>query len=150
MSFKNTKNYKNVYLVSVPEPTIVKDIISGSVNEASGSDKSIWVYDRNTGELLASTMVDRDTRNWSVAIDPNHSDESLLVVCRDEGGEYNADIYDRVSLCSREEEVEGISSVLNWGEKDLARCTAVPKKASDYYQGNVKNYKGSISTSMMV
>ena len=145
MSFKNTKHLQNIYLASVPEPKIVSDIISGSVNEASNSDKSIWVYDRITGELLASTMVDRDTRNWSIAIDPERPNESLLVVCRDEGGEYNADVFDRVSLCSREVEVSGISNVLDWGAKDLARGISYPINTIKHYKGESKDYKGNIA-----
>ena len=145
MSFKNTKHLQNIYLASVPEPKITSDIISGSVNEASNSDKSIWVYDRSTGELLASTMVDRDTRSWSIAIAPERPNESLLVVCRDEGGEYNADVFDRVSLCSREVEVSGISNVLNWGAKDLARGISYPLNTVKYYKGESKDYKGNIA-----
>jgi hypothetical protein len=78
---------------------IEKVKLSGTVNSENSADKVILVYDRITAGLIGSVNADRITGHWEIIV-PYRSDETLTVICRDEGGDFNADIYDRLSLCS--------------------------------------------------
>ena len=141
----NNRYNQTLYMIDVPEPVIAKNTISGSVNEITESDKSVWLYDRTTGELLASTMIDKQTRTWTIGVDENHTPESLFVVCLDEGGEYNGDIYDRVSLCSREVAISGISNAINWAETILAKEVIIPNSIINYLDVNLQELKGNVA-----
>lgn len=77
----------------------LKKSISGVASSTDETDKIVLVYDRVTADLIGSTMVDRINDEWNVFL-PFRPDESLTILCRDEGGTFNADVYDRVSLCS--------------------------------------------------
>ena len=75
-----------------------KQVLSGTVLSDSASIKIIFIMDRNNLSLLA-TCVANANGNWEIAC-PLREDEKLMAICRDEGEEFNADIYDRVSLCT--------------------------------------------------
>lgn len=142
--FTNTRILK-VYSTDIPDPIISKNRISGTINEANNSDKSIWVYDRNSGELLAHTMVDRETRKWEVCLDEGHNDESLFIVCRDEGGDYNGDMFDYVSLCTTEyEPIPSSISMTEFPERRLVREIVFPSTTMQYYKCTVPELKGDI------
>lgn len=146
MSFDSLFIKRSLYLCDVGEPILYANSISGSINEVSNSDKSIWLYDRATGDLLSNCILDRNTRNWKIYTDKNHDPESMFVVCRDEGGEYNGDIYDRVSLCTTEYTLpEGISSTLYWPMEHLIYTEAYPRYLHEYYNVEVPNLKGDIT-----
>jgi hypothetical protein len=76
----------------------IKRKISGTVNSEGTSRKSIAVFDRRTRNQLGSALAE-DTGYWEIYL-PIREDENLFIVCFDEGFNFNADIYDRVSLCS--------------------------------------------------
>ena len=133
MSFDSLFIKRSLYLCDVGEPILYANSISGSINEVSDSDKSIWLYDRATGDLLSNCILDRNTRNWKIYTDKNHDPESMFIICRDEGGEYNGDIYDRVSLCTSEYTLpEGISSTLYWPIEHLIYTEAYPRYLHEY------------------
>lgn len=146
MSFDSLFIKRSLYLCDVGEPILYANSISGSINEVTNSDKSIWLYDRNTGDLLSSTILDRSTRNWKIQTDKNHDPESMFIICRDEGGEYNGDIYDRVSLCTTEYSLpEGISSTIYWPKEHIIYTEAYPRHLHEYYNVDVPNLKGEIT-----
>lgn len=146
MSFDSLFIKRSLYLCDVGEPILYANSISGSINEVSDSDKSIWLYDRATGDLLSNCILDRNTRNWKIYTDKNHDPESMFIICRDEGGEYNGDIYDRVSLCTTEYTLpEGISSTLYWPMEHLIYTEAYPRYLHEYYNVEVPNLKGDIT-----
>lgn len=142
MSFKRILKS---YLSDVPEPVVIKNKVSGTINEADTEDKTIWAYDRNTGELLGSTIVDRDTRTWALYLDPEHNDESITLICRDEGGNYNGDIFDRVSLCATEYPYpSGIMGKLMYPETNLADSFVATGYFNKYCTVTVPELKGDV------
>ena len=72
--------------------------VSGTVEE-SGSPvaRTVRVYDRSTGELIDETTSDSGDGSWSIAVGDT---SPVYVVCLDDdsGTQYNAQIYDRVSV----------------------------------------------------
>ena len=136
---------RGVYTLDVGQPVNHKATISGTINEVSNSDKSILVYDRDSGHLIASTMVDRTTRTWEVGVDPGQSDGSMFIVCRDESEEFNGDIYDRVSLCTKEYAVPaGVLNTTYWPSYDLIHTAITPLGTHDTYNIELQELKGDI------
>lgn len=136
---------RGVYTLDVGQPVNHKATISGTINEVSNSDKSILVYDRASGHLIASTMVDRTTRTWEVGVDPKQSDGSMFIVCRDESEEFNGDIYDRVSLCTKEYAVPaGALNATYWPSYDLIHTAITPLGTHDIYNIELQELKGDI------
>lgn len=132
-------------LTDVPEPVILKNKISGTVNEASNSDKTVWAYDRLNGELLGATIVNRDTRQWELYTDPNHTDESITLICRDEGGDYNGDIYDRVSLCNVEyAHSPAIMGLVTYPSRNICSYSIRPNLYNTFCTYEVPELKGDI------
>lgn len=78
---------------------IEKRLQSGSVSADDSEVKSIFILDRVKMNLIASTIADTGTGNWKCNV-PYREDESLISMCRDEGGSFNIDVYDKTSLCS--------------------------------------------------
>lgn len=76
-----------------------KDKLSGTITSADSTPKTVICYDRRDGAFIASTMKDAGNNTFELHL-PFREDGSLTVLCRDEGGSYNADIYDRLSLCT--------------------------------------------------
>lgn len=137
---------RNQYICDMPEPTASKNKLSGTINEADTGDRSIWAYDRNDGELLGSTLIDRTTRQWELYIDPAHSDESITLICRDESGKYNGDIFDRVSLCRTEYPYPaGLMSMLSYPEDTLLSVHASPDYFNKFCTIEVPELKGNIA-----
>lgn len=91
--------------------------ISGTVTSANSADKTVLVFKRSTAVLLGSAMVDRDTGYWEIFAETT-PDEDLMVLCRDEGGDFNADIYDRVSLCTVESEHDVLYDTLIYDDSE--------------------------------
>lgn len=89
------------YLSGQYSPTPVKIRISGTVTSGNTDDKFVLLYDRVTGSLLGTCLVDKTTGTWEIYSEYK-ADQTLTVICRDEGTDYNADIYDRVSLCTKD------------------------------------------------
>jgi len=136
---------RGIYTSDVGQPINLKATISGTINEVSNSDKSILVYDRASGHLIASTMVDRTTRTWEVGVDPRQSDGSMFIVCRDEGEEFNGDIYDRVSLCTKEYAVPaGALNAAYWPSYDFIHTAITPLGTHDTYNVELQELKGNI------
>lgn len=136
---------RGIYTSDVGQPVNHKATISGTINEVSNSDKSILVYDRASGHLIASTMVDRTTRTWEVGVDPGQSDGSMFIVCRDESEEFNGDIYDRVSLCTKEYAVPaGVLNTTYWPSYDLIHTAITPLGTHDTYNIELQELKGDI------
>lgn len=81
------------------ENELSKQVQSGSVSSANTETKIVFVLDRNNMDLLACCNVDKITGDWITFV-PFREDEKLLSICRDEGNTFNADIYDRTSLCT--------------------------------------------------
>ena len=84
---------------SCPFPTLT---VSGTVEE-SGSPvaRTVRVYNRSDGDLLGSATSDAGDGSWSVeSAYPVGSSSTVYVVCLDDdsGTQYNAQIYDRVSV----------------------------------------------------
>jgi len=77
----------------------IKMRMSGTVTSGNSAAKTILAYYRVTGELLGVTVADISTGDWLLDV-PYCPDESITLICRDEGGDFNADIYDRISLCN--------------------------------------------------
>lgn len=75
-----------------------KQVLSGIVSSDSVSIKIIFIIDRDNMNLLATCVADTNG-DWLLSC-PLREDEKLMAICRDEGDEFNADIYDRVSLCT--------------------------------------------------
>ena len=137
---------RNQYICDMPEPTASKNKLSGTINEADTGDRSIWAYDRNDGELLGSTLIDRTTRQWELYIDLAHSDESITLICRDESGKYNGDIFDRVSLCRTEYPYPaGLMSMLSYPEDTLLSVHASPDYFNKFCTIEVPELKGNIA-----
>lgn len=136
---------RGIYTSDVGQPVNHKATISGTINEVSNSDKSILVYDRASGHLIASTMVDRTTRTWEVGVDPGQSDGSMFIVCRDESEEFNGDIYDRVSLCTKEYAVPaGVLNTTYWPSYDFIHTAITPLGTHDTYNIELQELKGDI------
>lgn len=143
--FTNPRILKT-YINDMPDPVVAKNKISGTVNEANNADKSIWVYARDSGELLAHTMVDRETRKWEVYLDTAHNDESLFIICRDEGGDFNGDIFDYVSLCTVEYEPNSnMASLTEFPEETFVKEPVFPSTTMQYYKCTVPELKGDIT-----
>jgi len=73
-------------------------VFSGTVEESdSPVARTVRVYDRSTGELLGETTSDSGDGSWSIAVGDT---SPVYVVCLDDdsGTQYNAQIYDRVSV----------------------------------------------------
>lgn len=77
---------------------IAKQLLSGTVLSDSTAIKIIFIIDRNNMTPLASCVAETNG-DWTVSC-PLREDEKLIAICRDEGEEFNADIYDRISLCT--------------------------------------------------
>lgn len=75
-----------------------KQVLSGIVSSNSTSIKIIFIIDRNNMTLLATCVADT-SGDWILSC-PLREDEKIMAICRDEGEEFNADVYDRVSLCT--------------------------------------------------
>lgn len=137
---------RGIYTTDIGKPILNKTTISGTVNEVSESDKIILVYDRASGHLIASTMLDRDTREWKVGVDPAQGDGSMFIVCLDAEGEYNGDIYDKVSLCTKEYAVPaGLLNTTYWPTYDLIRAAIAPLGTHDLYDIDTQDLKGNIT-----
>lgn len=91
--------YKNYSFSFLPDTYEVKNSFSGSVN-ADNLNKRILLFDRGTCELLSTTTPESDGTFTLTC--PYREDEQLIAICTDEEGIYNADVFDRVSLCSVE------------------------------------------------
>ena len=134
------------YIFNVPEPIVSKNKISGTINEADTEDRTIWAYDRRDGELLGSTIVNRDTRQWELYIDPAHEDESITLICRDESPNYNGDIFDRVSLCRTEYPYPaGIMGLLMYPETRIFNLPVTSQWFNSYCSVEVPELKGDIA-----
>lgn len=81
------------------ENKLAKQTQSGVVSFEDSEIKSIFVFDRSNMELLACCNADKTTGDWIVSM-PIREDQGLLSICRDEGNTFNADVYDRTSLCT--------------------------------------------------
>lgn len=137
---------RGIYTTDIGQPILNKTTISGTVNEVSESDKIILVYDRASGHLIASTMLDRDTREWKVGVDPAQGDGSMFIVCLDAEGEYNGDIYDKVSLCTKEYAVPaGLLNTTYWPTYDFIRAAIAPLGTHDLYDIDTQDLKGNIT-----
>lgn len=137
---------RNQYICNMPEPTAIKNKLSGTINEADTGDRSVWAYDRNTGELLGSTMIDRTTRQWELYLDPARSDESITLICRDESGKYNGDIFDRVSLCRTEFSYPaGLMGMMSYPGATLLSENAAPDYFNKFCTVEVPELKGDIA-----
>lgn len=137
---------RGIYTTDIGQPILNKTTISGTVNEVSESDKVILVYDRASGHLIASTMLDRDTREWKVGVDPAQGDGSMFIVCLDAEGEYNGDIYDKVSLCTKEYAVPaGLLNTTYWPTYDFIRAAIAPLGTHDLYDIDTQDLKGNIT-----
>jgi hypothetical protein len=86
------------FIHPIPETETYKARLSGTIASGNSALKTVWVYDRDTGKLLGQTAMESDG-TWELNIQARAA-QSLMVVCRDEGGDYNADVYDRVSQCT--------------------------------------------------
>lgn len=137
---------KNIYATDIGNPVLQKSTISGTVNELSDSDKTVIVYDKDTAKPLASTMIERNSRTWNVGVEPTQADNSMFVVCLDNGEEFNGDIYDRVSLCSKEYAVPpGVLSSTHWGTYDFINTGIYPADIHSLYEVSVPNIKNEIA-----
>lgn len=137
---------RNQYICNMPEPTAIKNKLSGTINEADTGDRSVWAYDRNTGELLGSTMIDRTTRQWELYLDPARNDESITLICRDESGKYNGDIFDRVSLCRTEFSYPaGLMGMMSYPGTILLSENAAPDYFNKLCTIEVPELKGDIA-----
>lgn len=142
MSFNRIRK---TYLADVPEPVLEKNKLSGTINEADTEDRTVWAYDRRDGELLGTTIVNRDTRQWELYIDPAHDDESITLFCRDEGPNYNGDIFDRVSLCMTEYPYPvGVMGLVEYPGTYLINAHASPNFYNQYCDVDVPELKGDI------
>ena len=143
MSFNRIRK---AYIFDVPEPILSKNKISGTINEADTEDRTVWAYDRRDGELLGATIVNRDTRQWELYIDPAHEDESITLICRDESPNYNGDIFDRVSLCMTEYPYPaGIMGMLTYPETRLLNVPVNSQWFNSYCTVDVPELKGDIA-----
>ena len=143
MSFNRIQK---TYIFDIPEPILSKNKISGTINEADTEDRTVWAYDRRDGELLGTTIVDRDTRQWELYIDPAHEDESITLICRDESPNYNGDIFDRVSLCMTEYPYPvGIMGMLMYPEIRLLNVPVNSQWFNSYCTVDVPELKGDIA-----
>ena len=92
---------KKRYISNVFLAVTAKQKLSGNVSPASSGLPTIFILDRNTMNLIATTIADPQTGDW-VCYVPFRNDEQLIAICRDESGDFNADIYDRISLCTND------------------------------------------------
>jgi len=74
-----------------------KTKISGTVDSNKQGQRRIVLLDRRNMAIIGSAMSFPDN-TWSITTE-FPLDENLVILCFDETGEYNADAYDRVSLC---------------------------------------------------
>ena len=143
MSFNRIRR---AYIFDVPEPILSKNKISGTINEADTEDRTVWAYDRRDGELLGATIVNRDTRQWELYIDPAHEDESITLICRDESPNYNGDIFDRVSLCMTEYPYPvGIMGLLMYPETRILDAPVKSQWFNSYCTVDVPELKGDVA-----
>lgn len=87
------------YIMNAFDSTINKQIQTGNASFSDDDEKIVFILDRKNMELLAACNVDKITGDWRVSI-PSREDEKLISMCRDEGAQFNSDIYDRTSLCT--------------------------------------------------
>lgn len=86
-------------MVEAPsEETVRKYKLSGTITSGNTAVKTVTAYRRSDGTILGSTNS-REDNTWALYSEIC-SDEDILIICRDEGGDFNADVYDRVSLCT--------------------------------------------------
>lgn len=143
MSFNRIRK---TYIADIPEPVLSKNKISGTINEADTEDRTVWAYDRRDGELLGATIVNRDTRQWELYIDPAHEDESITLICRDESPNYNGDIFDRVSLCMTEYPYPvGIMGLMDYPDTTLVKADVNSNFYNHYCNVSVPELKGDIA-----
>lgn len=146
-----SKRIVKEYITDAPDPISIKNKISGTINEADTEDRTIWAYDRNDGELLGSTIINRDTRQWELYLDPTHNDESITLICRDESGNFNCDAFDRVSLCLTEYPYQpGITTFFTYPELLLADGFPRPQTFNDICTVEVPELKGDIAKVVQV
>lgn len=146
-----SKRIVKEYITDAPEPITIKNKLSGAINEADTEDRTIWAYDRNDGELLGSTLINRNTRQWELYLDPTHNDESITLICRDESGNFNCDAFDRVSLCMAEYPYpSGITTLFTYPENLLADVAPKPLLFSDLCSVDVPELKGDIAKVIQV
>jgi len=91
--------FKAGYFVNpIPETETYTYRLSGTVASGNSALKTIWIYRREDGRLLGQCPVEVDG-TWMTYVQ-TEVPGGLLVICRDEGEDFNADIYDRVSQCT--------------------------------------------------
>jgi hypothetical protein len=84
------------YTVIDFENVLKKRKIAGTINAPDTAYKTVIAYQRDTGVLLGATVWDPDTGNYEIYV-AEQSDENIMLIARDEGGNFNADIYDRLT-----------------------------------------------------
>jgi len=140
---------KKRYISNVFLAVTAKQKLSGNVSSPSSGLSTIFILDRNTMNLIATTIADPQTGDW-VCYVPFRNDEQLIAICRDESGDFNADIYDRISLCTNDYvHVVEFNSIVIPGE-DLFFMLESPKQtgavAGFPHEVQHRDLKSTIST----
>ncbi len=94
------KEYRQILYDVIPEDVLTKAQFSG-VLETEGEHNWRVVLLRKTDMAYAGSANVNLDKSWVVYMEPyGYDDESLVAMCFDNNGVYNADILDNVSLCS--------------------------------------------------
>ena len=88
----------SIRAIELPNDVVRKNRISGTINTTVIGIKRIVLLNRVTMKVIGSCVA-RSDNTWDIYAD-FPEDAQLLVVCLDETETYNADAFDRVSMCT--------------------------------------------------
>jgi hypothetical protein len=143
---------KQLWITDELFSAIKKQKMSGVVYSSVRGRKTVFVHDRVTRDLLGACSADQDTGEWFLYL-PHREDEGFFALCSDDTGQFNIDIYDRVSLGDElYEHDSSLSSLIIDDDTEYLLydlCVTNTQSASNYsiYQHDVKGTAVSINKS---
>lgn len=117
--------------------------ISGTIDYPGQTVRSIILFRRSTREVVAETVV-KGTGSWELYTEEEPSDD-LFIICIDESKEYEAQIYDTVSLCPVVVETPADPHNLYPVKVDIIN-DAVTLEYMKHWKSTLQELKGDIHT----
>jgi hypothetical protein len=89
-----------IQIAGTLQDVLYKTKLSGAITADPGTGtQTLLAYSRDTGELLGSTVWDPITKTFELFL-PTTTDERIFLTRIDNNGQYFAETYDRLSLCT--------------------------------------------------
>ena len=127
-----------------PDTVSHKARISGTIVSSLPGIRIINLLNRDTMAIVGTTVANPDG-TWSINTE-FINDRKLIVICLDESENYNASVYDRVSLCSVEFDYNYLSEAFFYSKPSFQQVVPITFNGNPWNLGCTnEDIKGAIT-----